>query len=146
MKTIRFIFALLLAATALPQIATAAAPGTSVHAILISATKTKGPADPGLAAYEAELQRNFPESSFHLVDQGDATVSGGPATIKFSGGNNLNIEATKSAQDIQLKMRWMRGSTLILDTTISRPPGVPGLLVHRPADDRELSIVLVIAR
>jgi hypothetical protein len=146
MKTPRFIFAALIAFIGLALPARAATPSTSVHAILIAASKEKGPADKRLAAYEAELQRNFPESTFRLVSESNATATGStPANFKF-GGDTLGVEATKTADGISLKMRWLKNGVIVIDTTVMRPPGVPALLVHRPADDRELSIVLVIAK
>ena len=96
-------------------------------------------------AYEAELQRNFPESSFRLVQEGSTTAGAGNATVKL-GGDTLEIEAAKAADGIHLKMRWLKNGAVVIDTTVVRPAGVPALLVHRPADDRELSIVLVIAK
>ena len=57
MKIIQLTFALLLAAIALPQPARAA-DTVAVRAILITATNQKRAADPKLAPYEAELQRN----------------------------------------------------------------------------------------
>lgn len=146
MKTTRLLFASLLAGIALALPARAASATTSVHALLITASKEKGPADRRLAAYESELQRNFPESSFRLVQEGNATVTGAsPASVKL-GGTSLEVEAAKADDGIHLKMRWLRGGHVIIDTTVVRPPGIPALLVRRPADDRELSIVLVIAR
>ena len=65
-----------LAGIAWPQLALAA-DGTSVHAVLIMATDEKAPADPRLAPYEAELQRNLPLSSFRFLGEGSAAI--GPA-------------------------------------------------------------------
>src|SRR5690242_7184852 len=83
------------------------ADGTSVHAILVIASSEKAPADPRLAPYEANLQRNLPESSFRLEREGKAAL--GPnanhATIAL-GAHRLELEGgTRDADGIRLKYR-----------------------------------------
>jgi hypothetical protein len=143
MRIITILFLALIASVA-TQRSAFAADGASIHAILITASKQKAPADPRLAPYEAMLQRNVPESSFRQVAEGTATVSGGGrATISLGGGNRLELESEKGGK---IKVQWLNGDTLISGVTYDTQPGVPIFLGHRPLDDREVPIVLVIPK
>jgi hypothetical protein len=148
MKIIQLTLALLLAAFALPQSAQAAAPGASVRAILITATNQKGPADPRLAAYEAELQRNIPLSSFRFVSDGSANVTGaGRSSINLALGHRVDVEGNKGPDGIKLKIVWTKGATTLMDTGLTLQPGVPAVLGRRSSDDeKETPIILLIAK
>jgi hypothetical protein len=139
--------ALLLVAAVLPQRAFAA-DATSVRAILIIASNEKRAADPKLAAYEAELQRNVPESSFRWVGEGSASVKGnGHATITLGQGHRLEVAGDKAGGAISLKVEWMNGTSPVMSTTLTNlQPGVPTLLGRRPSGDGEVPIVLVITK
>jgi hypothetical protein len=147
MKLIRQTVIALLASFALLH-AVQAADATSVRAILITASNAKAPSDPRLAAYEAELQRNVPESSFRLVGEGSASVSpGSRASIRLGGAHRLDVEGEKDGSRLGLKVQWLNGRTLVLSTTLTNlQPGVPTLLGRRPSGDGEVPIVLVIAK
>jgi hypothetical protein len=138
---------LLLAGAVLPNLARAA-DSTTVHAILIMASNEKAPADPRLAAYEAELQRNVPESSFRLLGEGSASVGGsGRAKISLGRSHRLEIESEKSGGEVRLKVQWLDGNRIILTTTLANlQPGVPAMLGRRSSGDGEVPIVLVIAK
>src|SRR4051794_2379145 len=104
MRIITLTLALLLAGLALPQSAHAA-DIASVHAILIMASNEKAAADPKLAAYEAGLQRNVPESSFRFLGEGSASVSGaGRAKISLGRGHRLEIETERTGGEVHLKV------------------------------------------
>lgn len=136
-------FALLALSPALP-----AAERSSVRAILISATNLKREADPKLAPYEAELQRNLPLSSFRFVDEGAAAVpAGGRATIALARGHRVELEGDPAAgRGIRLKVQWLSGRSVIINTTLTLRPGVPAVLGRRPSGDGETPIILLIAR
>jgi hypothetical protein len=144
MRIITILFLALFASVA-TQRSAFAADGASIHAILITASKEKAPADPKLAPYEATLQRNVPESSFRLIAEGSASVSGaGRATISLGGSHHLELESEGGGR---LKVQWMNGSNVVISTTLSNlQPGVPTLLGHRGAGDGDVPIVLVIAK
>jgi hypothetical protein len=144
MRTIRLVFALLLAATAWPQAFAASA--ASVRAILVTATNQKREADPKLAAFEAELQRNLPLSSFRWVGEGATSVGGAPSAISLPRGHRLEVEGTKAGGGIDLKVHWTQGGSVIMSTSLSLNPGVPVVLGRRPSDDSETPIILLIAR
>lgn len=145
MRIITLTLSLLLAAGALTRTAHAA-DGATVHAVLITATNEKGAADPRLAAYEATLQRNVPESSFRYVAEGSATVTGnGHATITLGSGHRIELEGEKGG-GLRLKVQWLHGSKLVIGGTFNAQPGVPIMLGNRPTDAREVPIVLVIAK
>ena len=139
------ILCLALIASVATQRSAFGADGASIHAILITASKEKAPADPKLAPYEATLQRNVPESSFRMTAEGSASVSGGgKATITLGGGHRLELEHEGGGR---LKVQWMNGSNVVISTSLSNlQPGVPVFLGHRPSDDREVPIVLVIPK
>src|SRR6185503_5006261 len=122
-----------------------AAETTSIQALLIMASNKKAPADPKVAPYEAQLQRNFPESSFRLVGEGSTSVSGNtPAKIDLAQGNRLEFESERREADgIHLKVRWAKGD---INGSFVLQPGIPLVLIRRPADDAEVPIILVIAK
>jgi hypothetical protein len=148
MRIIKLTLSLLLAALALPQLAHAAE-AVSVHTVLIMASKTKAKADPRVAPYEAQLQRNLPESSFRFVDEGTTKVSGrGNATISLAQGHRVEIEGEdKNTRDgISLKVRWMNGDKVMVSGAFIFERGTPQVIVRRPSDDSEIPIVIVIAK
>jgi hypothetical protein len=148
MKIIQLTLALLVAAIALPQGVQAAAEAASVRAVLITATNQKAPADPRLAPYEAELQRNIPLSSFRFVSDGSATVSGpGRASISLARGHRVDVEGNKGPTGIKLRVIWMNGANTVMDTGLTLQPGVPAVLGRRSSDDeKETPIILLIAK
>jgi hypothetical protein len=125
-----------------------AAETTAVRALLIMASNNKTAADPKLAAYEAELQRNFPESSFRLVSEGSTSVSGNtPAKIDLGQGNRLEFDSEKRESDgIHLKVRWMKGNKPDINGSFVLQPGIPLVLGRRPAGDGDVPIIMVIAK
>jgi hypothetical protein len=152
MRIIQLTLALLFAAVATPFSANAA-DSVSVRAILISATNQKQAADPKLAPYEAELQRNLPLSSFRYVGEGSASVStSGRATVSItvsmSRDHRLELTGFRSDEGVGVKVQWLNGSTLVLSSALSISPGSPTVTVfgRRPSDDGETPIVLLIAK
>jgi hypothetical protein len=148
MRTILATFSLLLAIVALPRSARAA-DGASVHAILITATKEKAPADARLAPYESTLQRNLPESSFRYVGEGKATVAGrnSRATISLGSVHRIELEGgDRSTSGIQLKVRWLSGNATVMTNSFVFQPGIPIVLGQRPSGDGNVPIVILIAR
>jgi hypothetical protein len=143
MTTTRLILAALLASFAL-ALPARAAESITVRAVLIIASDKKGPADPKLAEFEAELQRNAPESSFKFVRDGSVSLAdGGKGTIPLGSGDGVEVEGKKTAEGIQVKVRWVKGG---INGTFVLQPGIPLVLGRRPANDGETPIVLVIAK
>lgn len=148
MRIIKLTLSLLLATLALPQLAHGA-DAVSVRAVLIMASNTKAPADPRVAPYEAELQRNLPESSFRFASEGATKVSGrGTAAIALSQGHRVEIESEdKNPRDgISLKVRWMNGDNLMMGGTLTLERGKPLVFLRRPSGDGEIPVVIVIAK
>lgn len=147
MKLVPFILAVALGLSALSP-ATRAADNASVRAILITATNLKREADPKLAPYEAELQRNIPLSSFRYVGEGTTAVSAGSkAVIALDRGNRIELEGERSGgRGIRLKVVWQSGRSVVMNTTLTLQPGVPAVLGRRPSGDGETPIILLIAR
>jgi hypothetical protein len=140
---------LLLALFALPLTARAA-DGASVHAVLVTASNKKGAADPRLAAYEAVLQRNLPESSFQYVTEGKAVVDAKNtrATLALASGHRLELEwAGREADGVVLKVQWTNGRTVIMSNSMTLPPGGPGsILGRRPSGDGDVPLIIIMAR
>ena len=147
MKLVPFILAVALGLSALSP-TTRAADNASVRAILITATNLKREADPKLAPYEAELQRNIPLSSFRYVGEGTTAVSAGSkAVIALDRGNRIELEGERSGgRGIRLKVVWQSGRSVVMNTTLTLQPGVPAVLGRRPSGDGETPIILLIAR
>ena len=145
MRKILLTFILLLGVLWAP-LAAHAADAATVQAILIHASNGKGPPDPKLKPYEAELQRNLVFSSFRYVGEGSTAIAGsGRATLKLAGGHRLELESEKfEGGSVRLKVQWMNGGELVISTSLTLPRGVPAVLVHRGNDDAEA--VLVIAK
>jgi hypothetical protein len=152
MRTIQLALSLLLTAVVLPCLAPAAsAPKSakgahSVSAILITASNQKGGVDRKLEAYGAELRRNLPFDTFRYVSEGKASVpEGGRGTVTFAGGHRLELQ-DESGESIRLKVYWMMGSEVVISTTLTLNPGIPGVLVRRGAKDGDVPVVLLVAR
>lgn len=147
MRTFILTLSLLFATIAAPLHAQGA-DGASVHAILVTASKEKAPADPRLAPYEATLQRNLPESSFRFAREGKAALGGkaGHATIAL-GSHRLELEGgTHDADGIRIKVSWLSGNNAVMSNTFSFQPGVPFVLGLRPSNDGEVPLIIVIAQ
>ena len=147
MRTLAFTFSLLLACFALP-LSAQAADGTSVLAILITASKEKAPADKRLAPYEATLQRNLPESSFTYAGEGSAAVSGKDnRSIPLGNGHRIELQGiSKDADGISIKVRWLNGKSVVMNNAFTFQPGVPIVLGQRPIGDGNVPIVILIAK
>lgn len=147
MRTFILTLSLLCAAIALPLQARGA-DGASVHAILVTASKEKAPADPRLAPYEATLQRNLPESSFRFAKEGKASLSGKADHASIALGTyRLELEGgARDADGIRIKVSWLSGSSTVMSNTFSFQPGVPFVLGLRPSNDGEVPLIIVIAQ
>ena len=140
MRTSISAFLLLLAVGVLPMSARAADEAT-VHAILITASKEKAPADPRLAPYEATLQRNLPESSFRFGGEARASVAGrnSRASVALGAGHRIELEGMG-------KVRWLNGKNVVMNNAFTFQPGVPIVLGKRGRDDDDVPIVILIAK
>jgi hypothetical protein len=94
MRTIKFIFTLLLVALVVPLASRAAqGGGTTVRAILVIASKEKGAPDPRLSAYESYLRSALRFESYRFVRESSKSVpAGGRATLNLQG-NNIELES-----------------------------------------------------
>ena len=147
MRIIPTLFALALAAGVLP-LTGHAADSTSVHALLISASNQKGGSDPKLSGYESTLRRNLPFDTFRLTGEGSTAIaSGGRSSVALGRGHRLELQSEKGGgSGIRLKVQWMDGNKVVMNTTLTLQPGVPAVLGRRGGDEREVPVVLVIAR
>jgi hypothetical protein len=147
MRTLATVVTLLLALVAAPFTARAA-DDASVHAILIIASTEKTNADPRLAPYEATLQRNLPESSFRFVNEGTASVGQGrAANISLGSGHRIELEgASRAADGIQIKVRWLNGKTTVMTNSFMFQPGIPIVLGRRSSGNGAVPIVILIAK
>jgi hypothetical protein len=143
MKTFRSLAALLLLALGFLPLSARAADRTSVQAILVLASGAKGPADARLAAYESELQRNLPESSFRWSGEGSAQVSpGAKATIALGGGHRVELEGARGGA---VSVSWFHGGNKMIGTTLTLQPGVPAVLLRRPSGHADVPLVILVA-
>jgi hypothetical protein len=147
MRTFTVALSVLLACFARP-LAARAADDASVHAILITASKEKAPADKRLAPYEATLQRNLPESSFTYVAEATASVSGkNSRNISLADGHRIELQGIdKDAEGITMKVRWLNGNVVVMNNAFTFKPGVPIVLGQRPGGDGNVPIVILVAK
>jgi hypothetical protein len=113
--------------------------GATVRAILIVASKERGPADPKLAPYEGILRNNLRFESYRYVGEGTATVApGGKAAISLPQNNRLELV---SEPDGTIMVR--RGGAM---AAVS--PGGPGavLLVGSAGSKGEVYGIIAVAR
>lgn len=131
---------------ALP-LATHAAEGASVRALLIIASTAKGGSDPKLAQYEETLRRNLPFESFRHAGEGAATIGGdGRATLSLARGHRLELENEGGGgRGIRVKVRWLDGRREIMTTALVLQSGVPAVLARRGSES-ETPVVLLIAQ
>lgn len=147
MKRIRFLFLIALAALGgSPLIVHAADAAAHVRVMLVYASNNKEAADPRLAHYEAELQRNLPESSFRLVAEGAASVSGDrPASVSLARGHRVEF-TRESGRGLSLGVQWKNGSDTLVRGTMHAVPGTPFVMLWRPRSGDEVPLVIVVAR
>lgn len=134
-------------ATGVMPLAGQAAEGASVQALLISASNQKGGSDARLAAYETTLRRNLPFNTFRLDGEGTAAISAGKsASLALGRGHKLELQSEGGGGGIRLKVQWLNGTKVVMNTTLTLQPGVPAVLGRRGGDEGEVPVVLVIAR
>jgi hypothetical protein len=94
MRTIKFIFTLLLIAFVVPLASRAAqGGGTTVRAILVIASTEKGPSDPKLAPYVGELRGALRYESYRYGGESSATVPAGGKTSLTVGGRRVELQS-----------------------------------------------------
>lgn len=150
MKRLRFLSLLLGALAALVSLApfarAAAADAANVQVLLVVASNEKGPADRRLAPYEAELQRNLPESSFRLAGEGSATVTGDrPVSVALAQGHRIEFRR-EAGGGIALAVQWKNGNETLVRGTMHAVPGKPFVMLWRPKSGSEVPLVIVVAK
>lgn len=147
MKRIAFLAFSLFALVALP-LSARAAESASVRVMLVYASNAKGAADPRLGPYEAELQRNLPESSFRLVAEGSGTVGDRPASVALAEGHRVEFkrEGGGGRGAISLGVQWMNGGNTLVRGTMHAVPGKPFVMLWRPSSGTDVPLVIVVAR
>lgn len=112
----------------------------SVSAILVIASNQRGPSDPRLAPYEANLKRTLRFESFRLAGEGSAAVAAGAkATLALPNNNRLQLEGESDGRGVRVKVSY--GST-----NVAIPPGGTVVIAGRPAGGNgEISAVIVMS-
>ena len=123
-----------------------AADGTSVQALLITASKGKGGSDPRLAPYEATLKRTLPFDTFKFSGEGSASIAGnGRATIRLTGGHQLQLTGGERAGDgIKVRVEWTNGGREVISISMTLQPGIPAVLGR--GGEGEVPVILLIAK
>ena len=108
----------------------------SFSAILVSASKEKGPVDPKLAAYDSNLRRLLRFESFKYLGQGSANIAlPGSGTVNLGAGQALALNTEESdGKLIKVAVRWQQGDRLLMKTGLALKPGVPAI-VGGPSQD-----------
>jgi len=139
MRIIQLVLAALLVVAA-PHTTFAADRGqASVRAILIAASKEKGPSDPRLSPYEGTLRANLRFESFRFLGESAASVSGGGTATISVGGQRIELQGENSGGRMQIKVSW--GGVVV---PVS--PGRPAVLGGQAYGNKgEVTAIIVIA-
>ncbi len=125
-----------------------AADRASIRGILVSASNAKGQSDGRLSAYEPTLRRILRFESYRYLGEGSASL-GVPAQGRLSlgQGHRLEIE-TENASDksVRVKVSWLDGDRVLMETGLSLRPGVPAVLGGPSRGDGEVYAVIVVGR
>jgi hypothetical protein len=138
MRTIRLISMLLLAALIAPLASRAAqGGGTTVRAILVIASKEKGPSDPKVAPYIGELRSALRYESYRYGGEGETTVpAGGKASLSV-GGRRLDLQSEGGGS---VFVRAPGGGAPVA------PGGKPAVINVGSGDKGEVYFVIAMAR
>lgn len=120
----------------------------SIHAILVTASKTGGESDRRLAPYEATLRRILRFESFRFVGEGRAAAAiPGDASLSLGNGQHLELRTEPSTDDrLRMQVRWIEGDRALMSTGLVLRPGVPAVLGGPSrGENNEVYAVIVIA-
>lgn len=141
MKTSRCILFLALL-VALPSLVSAAASAGlgRVRAILIVASNEKGPVDPKLADYDANLRRILRFESFRWVAEGTATVpESGTATVSLVRDHRIEL----AGDGRTVRATWFEAGRRVI--ALALPEGRPSILGGPPWSDKgEVCAVILV--
>ncbi len=140
MKTIRFLLALALLASAPAALFAAGAGGARVHVIMIVASNEKGKSDPTLAPYEANLRRILRFESYRAVAEGSAVVPpAGEVSVALTRGHRIELVGEGGV----VRATWFDGSRKVI--ALALPPGKPSVLGGPPWGEKgEVCAVIIV--
>jgi hypothetical protein len=125
-----------------------AADRASIRGILVSASNAKGQSDGRLSAYEPTLRRILRFESYRYLGEGSASLSvPAQGSLSLGQGHRLEIE-TESVSDksVRVKVSWLDGDRVLMETGLSLRPGVPAVLGGPSRGDGEVYAVIVVGR
>jgi len=129
MRIIHLASVLLLVALVAPPTASAA-DGSSLRAILITASNQKGGSDPRLAPYEPTLRRILRFESFRFIGEGTTALAiPGSAALPLAQGHRLEFESENSdGRRIRVSVRWLHRGKALMDQPLALNRGTPAVL------------------
>ena len=125
-----------------------AADRASIRGILVAASNSKGQSDGRLSAYEPTLRRILRFESYRYLGEGSTSL-GVPAqgSLSIGQGHRLEVETESvSANAVRVKVSWLDGDRVLLQTGLSLRPGVPAVLGGPSRGEGEVYAVIMIGR
>jgi hypothetical protein len=147
MKPIRLLACLLFCLAGL-LVQSHAAERASIRGILVAASNQEGPSDRRLAAYEPTLRRILRFESYRFLGEG-STALAVPAQggVPIGQGHRLELQTESSSGDsVKVRVRWLDGERVLMQTGLSLRPGVPAVLGGPARGNGEVYAVIVVGR
>ena len=117
----------------------------SIQAVMIHASDRPSAQDPRLDNIEYQLRRTFRFEYYKHIGEGSAAVNLPGATVLNLGGDfQLNLAASDAGKGrVRAAVQWMRGSDVVLNTTVVMTRGVPVVLGGISHEGGTLIVTLV---
>lgn len=119
----------------------------SLHAVLVSASRTDAESDRRLAPYESTLRRILRFESFRQLGSGRSRAAvPGQGSLSVGQGQVLRFatQPTKG-EGIRVQLEWKDGSRTFMRTGLVLRPGVPAVLGGPRRENGDVFALIVIA-
>lgn len=116
-----------------------------LQATLILASDTPAAQDPRLENIEYQLRRTFRFEYYRHIGEGSAVLNlPGSTALDLGSGYRLNISASDGGKGrVRAAVQWLRGSEIVLNTTVNMSRRVPVVLGGISHEGGTLIVTLV---
>lgn len=115
----------------------------TLEAMLIQATDRPQAMDQRLDKIEYRLRRVFAFEHYGFMGE-SRTILSLPSETTVALGHGYSLRVNASAQDgrIRAQVQWIKGESILLNTSVTQKRGVPSILGGPPYNDGTLILVL----